>query len=183
MKSADLKRIVKEEIQNIIKENSQWEVETQKFEIVLKKWLDFMIRQGDTVESLKPEIDRMLDTYNQTGDTLMEHIKSGNELKILLNAANNINTKFFNNRGQIDRSNYTMIVRNPAYNVLDILEKNTKVIKKINGFTAKEDEEQTYYQLPDFNVAIALDSYKVSRATVIQFLSFEGEKPKADRMF
>lgn len=183
MKQADLRRIVKEEIQNIIKENSQWEVETQKFEIALKKWLDFMTSQGDTIETLKPEINRMLDTYQQTGDTLMEYIKSNNELEILLNAADDINAQFFNGRGQIDRNNYRMAVRDTEDNVINTLEKNTKVIKKTKGFTAKEDEEKEYYQLPEFNVSISLDSYKVSRATVIQFLNIDGEKPEVNRSY
>ena len=143
-----------------------------------------MIQQGDTIETLKPEINKMLDNYAKTGDTVMlEYIKSGNELEILLNAADDINTQYFKGRGQIDRNNYRMAVRETEDNVIDILEKNTKVIKKTKGFTAKEDEEQEYYQLPEFNVAISLESYKVSRATVIQFLSFEGEKPQADRMY
>lgn len=74
-----------------------------------------------------------------------------------------------------------MAVRETKDNVLDILEKNTKVIKKTKGFAAKEDEEKEYYQLPEFNISISLDAYKVSRATIIQFLSIDGEKPEANR--
>ncbi len=115
--------------------------------------------------------------------SIKEYVTSNNELEILLNAAEDINVKFFNSRGKIDNNNYRMAVRETADKVLDILESNTKVIKKTRGFTASEDQEREYYQLPEFNVSISLSSYKVSRATIIQFLDFDGEKPISDKMY
>lgn len=272
MKPADLRKIIKEEIQSVIKELSEWETETDTFKDSLTKWLDYMISQGDSIETLRPEIERMLDEYEPTAreestmleinsdekigkyytkdvngkslyiyvydtykdgiylastivpnmqrariakipniDTYTEvdeqqipkelvsplklgaswfssktdlkELVKGGKLDVLTNAADDINTQYFRGRGQIDRSNYRLAVRDNADNVLNTLEKNTKVVKKTKGFTAKDDEAQEYYQLPEFNVAISLDSYKVSRATVIQFLSFDGEKPEGDKLY
>lgn len=110
-------------------------------------------------------------------NTLKEFITSNDELEILINSAEDINTEFFNGRGHIDRNNYRMAVRETPDNVINILEKGTKVIHKDRGFSAKDDQAKEYYQLPDFNVSISIDTYKVARASIIQFLSFDGELP------
>jgi hypothetical protein len=142
--------------------------------------MKIQMKKSQLRKIIKEEIYKIYTKHEHIDNTLMEYIKSDNELDILINAADDINTQYFKGRGQIDRDNYRMAVRETEDNVLDILEKNTKVIKKTMGFSAHEDEAQEYYQLPEFNVSIALDSYKVSRATIIQFLSINGEKPESD---
>ncbi len=109
---------------------------------------------------------------------LREFIKNDNELEILINAAIDINKQFFQNRGTIDALTYTMTVREPANEVLSSLKRRTEVVKRVKGFSASVDEATEFYQLPDFNVAISFDPYGLARATVIQFLSFKGEKPQ-----
>ena len=215
MKRFDLKKIIKEEIQNAVQKNNIIKsVISIDDAIKMKKsgkydGADWYYYRGILTATSTPEhadtfiiIDNktwlvpveFVKTHNVRNATypafyknnkpenLKEYIKSNNELDILINAAEDINTQYFKGRGQIDSNNYRMAVRDTVDNVIDILERGTKVIKKTKGFTAKEDEESEYYQLPEFNVSISLDSYKVSRATIIQFLSIDGEKPEVGNM-
>lgn len=109
--------------------------------------------------------------------TIREWVTTGNELEILTNAAREINQKYFNNRGDYSEATYQLTVRESEKQILQKLDKQTEVKKQLKGFTAKEDEAKQYYQLPDYNIAISFEGYKVARGTSIQFLNFEGEYP------
>jgi len=114
---------------------------------------------------------------------IKEFITSNNKLDVLTNAAQDINKDIFNNRGQYNASNYQLIVRDKMDDILKDLDKRTEVKKQLKGFTAKEDEAKQFYQLPDYNVAISFEKYRMSRGSIIQFLSFDGEYPKQEGMF
>lgn len=124
-------------------------------------------------EMIKEEINKII----------KEWVDSGKELDILTNAAQDINREIFNNRGQYTASNYQLIIRDQADDVLKKLDKQTEIVKQVKGFNAKEDEAKQYYQLPKYNVAISFDKYGVSRGTIIQFLNFDGEYPVKKGMF
>lgn len=116
------------------------------------------------------------------GTNLKEFITSDNKLDILTNAAQDINRDIFSNRGQYNASNYQLIVRDRENDVLKDLDKKTEVKKQLKGFAAKDDEAKQFYQLPNYNVAIAFEKYGMTRGTIIQFLSFDGEYPERKGM-
>lgn len=128
------------------------------------------------------QILKLLKDIDWFSDNLTEWV-TGNELDVLANAANDINRDIFNGRGQIDGLNYRMAVRDPKDEALKKLKNKTRVIPKAKGFSAKEDQAKQYFQLPDYNVSLSVDTYKVSRATIFQFASFDGELPKSKGLY
>lgn len=222
MKTKDLRKIIKEEIQKVLKEAGIMHADkftTEPRGRVRKQIVDAFIEvmrkslkrhettvnsSLDNFEDLNPaEIDKVQKMVNKQGWKLevdddnyqskmysliklkpgiKEFITSDNKLDILTNAAQDINKQIFNNRGQYSASNYQLVVKDKENDVLKELDKKTEVKKQLKGFAAKEDEAKQFYQLPNYNVAIAFEKYGMTRGTIIQFLSFDGEYPERKGM-
>ena len=225
MNKADIRRIIKEEIQSVLKESSfprasDFREKTERLrKDVMDEFMNTMrnaLKNHETsinsgtdkftdlndaeFEKLRQDAEKHGwklkqddDNYQTTsyymtklrdmGENVNEFITSGDELDILDNAAKDINRDFFHNRGEYDSLLYQMVVRDGAEDILKNLERKTDVKERGKGFTAKEDEAQEYYELPEYNVAISFDGYRVSRGTTIQFLKFDGELPEKKGMY
>lgn len=131
------------------------------------------ISESKLIEIIRDEVRKVIN----------EFITSSDKLQVLHNAARDINSQVFNNRGQYDASNYKLTIRDSIKDVLKDLHSRTEIIKKLKGFSAKEDEAKEFYQLPNYNVAITFEKYGVTRGTIIQFLDFNGEYPEKKGMF
>jgi hypothetical protein len=185
MKKLELLKIIKEEVENVLTE--LWKSRLRKnydddYEQFVQYDSIYNIAARLGFESTEDAWDKnpMIQGGVNPKDlkVVSEFITSGNELEILDNAARDINKDFFNNRADYNPMLHQMTVRDSADSVVKILDKKTDIKKRGKGFTAKADEAQEYYELPDYNVSISFDQYKMSRGTTIQFLDFDGELPE-----
>jgi hypothetical protein len=185
MKKLELLKIIKEEVENVLTE--LWKSRLRKnydddYEQFVQYDSIYNIAARLGFESPEEAWDKnpMIQGGVNPKDlkVVSEFITSGNELEILDNAARDINKDFFNNRADYNPMLHQMTVRDSSDSVVKILDKKTDIKKRGKGFTAKADEAQEYYELPDYNVSISFDQYKMSRGTTIQFLDFDGELPE-----